>query len=352
MTTASLLRTALLGLALLAGCGGSGDREEEAAKRLKERGGVRATFGARPESREAIVRILRDRIRARDVDATVRATGADRVELAVADRSPERARDTIATLTAVGRVAFYDWEGNVIGPAGVPSPEDVAVTGGVRAGQAGSLSLHDAVERARRRPAADDGDNTHAGLWYLVDRAAEEVEGPFRTQAEARDRRAAGQRIAHVQPGTVLLRAEDGGGWFVLEDDPALGNQHLVDPRQRVDPRADGEPIVTFDFTDDGRRRFEAVTRELARRGAGAQLPGASPLESAQHFAIALDEEIITVPYVDYEAHPDGIDAENGSQIQGGFTVESAQALAALLRAGPLPPGALVQQDEEVVPPA
>ena len=49
----------------------------------------------------------------------------------------------------------------------------------------------------------------------------------------------------------------------------------------------------------------------------------------AQHFAVVLDNQLITVPYIDYKQNPDGIDASiNGSEITGSFTITTAQNLA------------------------
>ena len=50
-----------------------------------------------------------------------------------------------------------------------------------------------------------------------------------------------------------------------------------------------------------------------------------------------LDDELISTPFIDYVQNPNGIDAANGSQIEGGFTIESAQELANLLKTGALP---------------
>src|SRR5205823_14168785 len=56
-----------------------------------------------------------------------------------------------------------------------------------------------------------------------------------------------------------------------------------------------------------------------------------------QHFAAVLDGELITVPYIDFQQNPDGIDGSNGADIEGGFTIQSAQDLAKLLQIGALP---------------
>jgi hypothetical protein len=39
-----------------------------------------------------------------------------------------------------------------------------------------------------------------------------------------------------------------------------------------------------------------------------------------------LDNELISVPFIDFQQNPDGIDARNGSQIEGGFTISRPSA--------------------------
>src|SRR6201999_3906334 len=56
-----------------------------------------------------------------------------------------------------------------------------------------------------------------------------------------------------------------------------------------------------------------------------------------QHFAVALDTQLLTVPSIDYTVYPDGITGGNGAQITGGFPQQSPSALAPPLRPGALP---------------
>jgi preprotein translocase subunit SecD len=56
-----------------------------------------------------------------------------------------------------------------------------------------------------------------------------------------------------------------------------------------------------------------------------------------QHFAITLDNVLLSVPFVDYKQYPDGITGDNGADVFGSFTTQSAKTLATLLRYGPLP---------------
>ena len=41
------------------------------------------------------------------------------------------------------------------------------------------------------------------------------------------------------------------------------------------------------------------------------------PIQTSQHFAIALDNELISAPYINWQENPDGIDGATGAQISG-----------------------------------
>jgi SecD/SecF fusion protein len=71
--------------------------------------------------------------------------------------------------------------------------------------------------------------------------------------------------------------------------------------------------------------------------GREARLPGVSKEAAEQHFAIVLDLQLIMVPSIDFAKYPEGIDATNGSEISGGFTISSARNFATELRFGALP---------------
>ena len=45
------------------------------------------------------------------------------------------------------------------------------------------------------------------------------------------------------------------------------------------------------------------------------------PDDASQHFAIVLDDELISAPYINYQENPDGIDGSTGAQISGSFTI-------------------------------
>ncbi len=296
----------------------------------------------------ADVPILCERLKALKARTRVRGVGRERLVVEVPAQLAAAARLAAQT----GALAFYDWEANVIGPDGRQAPADRDVTGGSAAGQLGAVKLYDAVLRASKRAAIVEPDNAREGSrWYAVDAKARVVYGTgsaTRSGALAAVPRAerAGATLVEVKPGTVVVRAEQmqvddrQDAWFVLEDDAALRGTDVVDPEQRVDdgPGATGAPIVTFGFTDEGAQDFHELTRELATRGsrsAGADT-GTSAMDANQHFAIVLDDQVVSVPFVDFRRNPGGIDGASGAQIQGGFTLAYARALASLLRTGAL----------------
>ena len=118
--------------------------------------------------------------------------------------------------------------------------------------------------------------------------------------------------------------------FFVARDRPALTQTALRHPSVGS---AQGQPEVRFGFTAVGGREFAAVTRRVADRGAHVSVGATKRL---QHFAIALDGRLITVPQVDFLQYPDGV-IGGGAEITGGLTAKSARELVTVLRHGALP---------------
>jgi preprotein translocase subunit SecD len=147
--------------------------------------------------------------------------------------------------------------------------------------------------------------------------------------AEARAR-------AARHPGAVAVRSEtEPGRWFALAGTPPITNADVAGARAGTDPTT-GEPVVIVSLTAEGRRTFGVLTRKLAQRGADEAF-GGDPLQTSQHLAIVVDDRIASVPYINWQENPDGVDGAGGVQISGGLTADSARELAAVLSAGPLP---------------
>lgn len=122
--------------------------------------------------------------------------------------------------------------------------------------------------------------------------------------------------------------------YFVSKDDPALRRADITNPRAARD-EITGKPSVSFDFTAAGRRKFAQLTKRVAGRAAKVAADGGASEASFQHFAIVVDDRIVSLPAVDSELNPRGIDAP-GAQIAGVGSLEDCRLLARRLAAAPL----------------
>jgi SecD/SecF fusion protein len=345
---------------------------------LDLKGGVQLVYQAKPtaqskvdaESLNRAIDIMRKRVDQLGVaQPEIQRSGADEINVALPDVTNAGRAEQLVGKTA--QLFFYDWEPNVIGADGKPAPTEATVTGGANAGATQfGLPEYQAVLRAQKRAAElRKTDTTWSkgctpqqlggciyGSWYLLEPKHEKVlRGPEETKknlyVENKLKPGANLKAVRVNPGTVLVRAravESAAGkvtkknpnsWYVIKDEPVLTGADVKNPTQSFDEGGGGTgaPNVTFGFTGHGQSVFEKVTKEIAHRGQEAQLPGVGKEAAQQHFAVVLDEQLITTPSIDYTKYPEGIDAATGSQISGGFTITSAQELANELQSGALP---------------
>ena len=350
---------------------------------LDLKGGVELVYQAKPtaqakvdaESLNRAIDIMRKRVDQLGVaQPEIQRSGEDEITVALPDVSnASRAQDEVGR---TAQLQFYDWEPNVIGPSGEPEPTNASVTGGREAGSSAyGLTEYEAVLRGEKRPpelrknsttwtpgcTPEQKEGCLYGSWYLIDTKGEKmlcVGGGIICQGAETEanlyadgyKPPAGTKpkAVRVNPGTVLVQArptETSSGkvinrnpnsFYVLKDDPVLTGADITHPQQGSDENS-GQPNVNFGFTSHGKSVFERVTKEIAHRGQEAQLPGVSKESAIQHFAVALDGQLITTPSIDYTAYPEGIDSSNGSQISGGFTITSATELAEELQSGALP---------------
>ena len=326
---------------------------------LDLKGGTSLVFQAKPTKQsqvtgEAVTRtidIMRDRIDKFGVaEPEIQRTGADQIDVSLPGvDDAEQAREQVGK---TAQLYFYDWETNVLGEGCKPDPTNQAVTGGPAAGGGtGARSQYDAIRLASECKPTNTGKETTTGEYYLLDTKAERVlAGPAETRKDLdaeieskKVKKGPDTEVVKVPQGTIVVAAEGVDGepsnrFYVLRDQPALGGLDIKNPEQNFDngPGGTGAPNVTFDFTEKGQKAWLETTREIAQRGQ-ENFFGGSANNAFQHFAIVLDNEIISAPYIDFQQNPDGIDAANGSEISGGFTIQSAQDLSNLLKTGALP---------------
>jgi preprotein translocase subunit SecD len=113
----------------------------------------------------------------------------------------------------------------------------------------------------------------------------------------------------------------------VIKKQVLVSGGDLVDAQPGFDQRT-SEPVVNFKFNTSGARKFAQATSE------NVGLP----------FAIVLDNEVISAPVI-----REPITGGQG-QISGGFTVQQANDLAILLRAGALPAPLTIIEERTVGP--
>ena len=114
---------------------------------------------------------------------------------------------------------------------------------------------------------------------------------------------------------------------YVIKKQVLVSGGDLTDAQPGFDQRT-GEPIVSFRFNTSGSRKFAQATTENV----------------GQPFAIVLDNEVISAPVI-----REPITGGSG-QISGSFTVQAANDLAILLRAGALPAPLTVIEERTVGP--
>jgi preprotein translocase subunit SecD len=114
---------------------------------------------------------------------------------------------------------------------------------------------------------------------------------------------------------------------YVIKKQVLVSGGDLTDAQTGFDQRS-SEPVVNFKFNTAGSRKFAQATTENVQ----------------QPFAIVLDNQVISAPVI-----REPITGGQG-QISGNFTVQSANDLAVLLRAGALPAPLTVVEERTVGP--
>ncbi|MBY0383212.1 MAG: protein translocase subunit SecD [Xanthobacteraceae bacterium] len=114
---------------------------------------------------------------------------------------------------------------------------------------------------------------------------------------------------------------------YVVKKQVLVSGADLTDAQPSFDQRT-GQPVVTFRFNSSGARKFAQATTENVK----------------QPFAIILDNEVISAPVIQ-----EPITGGSG-QISGSFTVQQANDLAILLRAGALPAPLTIIEERTVGP--
>src|SRR3954471_15347721 len=338
---------------------------------LDLKGGVQLVYQAQPtaaqptvdaEAMQRSIDLMQQRVNAFGVsEAELFQSGNDQIEVNLPGVT-----DAEAAAEQVGSTAqlfFYDWEANILDDKCKTNPDQNANNRqpvvGLRAAVTQASKCTNVGVGKGSDPLAENspGGQSQAAAkprYYVFDKKTKK---PFDNNGQSYDTReqalqslekgqVANAEVVEVPAGVLVLRAESTTDnkdntvkpdrWWIIQDRPGLSGTDIKNPEQSADTNLGNEPIVTFNFTDKGRKAFQAITRRVAQRGADNAL-GQDPISTSQHFAIALDNELVSAPYINWRENPDGIDGGTGAQISGNFTIKSAQDLAKILKIGALP---------------
>jgi SecD/SecF fusion protein len=360
---------ALLGVALLAVPGSPAHRKPTLGLDLQ--GGLEVVLKAVPPKGHTLtsddinrsIDIMRNRIDKLGVsEPEIRKQGSNQIVIQLAG-----VHDPAAAAKLIGKTAvleFYDFEADLTGPS---------VRSGLTPLPVASPSLYSLLSAPATQTLADKGTPSQ---WYLFDASKRLVAGPTPTKqllptlqkAEAKQKRtfkAPGQ-ILRVPANTVVVSCEATSGnclssqpvnsptafYLLKHRQPNAAGENgipemtgaelkLSGTRADIDPQTGG-PVVLMQFTGKGKKIFHKITQREAQRGAlicQGKTDSTSVQNCSQHFAIVLDRQIQSVPYIDFVRNPDGIPGDTGAQIDMGHggSLGDAKKLALVLQTGALP---------------
>jgi SecD/SecF fusion protein len=339
---------------------------------LDLQGGLEVVLKAEPpkghklttEDLSRSIDIMRNRIDKLGVsEPEIRKQGSNQIVIQLA--GIHNVNDAAALIGKTAVLEFYDFEADVTGPS---------VSGGLlNATPVASGSMYDLLSAPATRLLANKGEPAQ---WYLFNDKHVVKAGPAPTRAKllaneiVRKPKASGGLGNHVPKDWKILTVPNNTvavscvatncptqvpgngqkGFYLLKhhdvkdfpDNPIpemTGNQlKLSGTRADIDTQTN-QPVVLMQFTGAGKKAFHEITRREAQRGAlGGDCNQGKPPPNVQHFAIVLDREIQSTPYIDYCVNPDGIPGDNGAQIDmGGSGLGDAKKLALVLQTGALP---------------
>jgi SecD/SecF fusion protein len=317
-----------------------------------------------PEDLSRSIDIMRNRIDKLGVsEPEIRKQGSNQIVIQLA--GIHNVNDAAALIGKTAVLEFYDFEADVTGPS---------VSGGLlNATPVASGSVYDLLSAPATRLLANKG---NPAQWYLFDNKHVVKAGPAPTRAKllaneiVRKPKASGGLANHVpkdwkvltvpndtvvvscvatncptqvpgngQKGFYLLKHHDVKDFPNNPIPEMTGNQlKLSGTRADIDTQTN-QPVVLMQFTGAGKKAFHRITQREAQRGAvGGDCNQGKPPPNVQHFAIVLDRQIQSTPYIDYCVNPDGIPGDNGAQIDmGGSGLGDAKKLALVLQTGALP---------------
>jgi SecD/SecF fusion protein len=327
------------------------------------------------------ISIIEERINVLGVsEPEVARLGTDRITVSLPGVTD--ARRAAEQVGSTAQLYYYDWQTNLIGPErviggrpGIQPPAGPLRASEKRWEEAGRNITKEEIKQlifsgayptayeatqlaSEQKPVENCTDcSVSRPRYYLFDKTKPDkpIAGPELAKKDlyvspTGEKRPKDGIVVEVPAGTIVVSeypTDSSGkidesidpGWYALKDKPALSGRDITDPEQTFGPN--NEPVVSFNFTDEGQDAFQEVTRQIAQRGQASAIGPVSGEEAerlSHHFAVVLDNEVKTRPIINFAENPDGIDGREGAQISGGFQdIGEAQDLAKTLQIGALP---------------
>jgi SecD/SecF fusion protein len=360
----ALLAAAVVVVALLAVPGSPIQRKPTLGLDLQ--GGLEVVLKAKPPENkpnykitsadlDRSVSIMRDRIDKLGVsEPEIRKQGADQIVIQLAGvHDPEQAAKLIGK---TAQLQFYDLEEDIEPPSRsstgqiIPKFSLYSLLAGVQS-QVDKSSSHWYLFKSKKKVAGPE--TSRAAL--VASPAAKKLLG----KGGAKGRLPKGFKIFGVPADRIVLScgtaavvcpgmgaAPTRTAFYLFNFDPTgenpvpemTGNDlKLSGTRADFDSQT-SQPIVLMQFTSHGSHVFEDITSREAHRGQQQyQIAGqGDPSNYFQHFAIVLDNEIRSFPYIDFTQNPNGI-AGGSAEISGLQSLDEAKQLALVLQTGALP---------------
>jgi SecD/SecF fusion protein len=328
---------------------------------LDLQGGLEVVLKATPsdgkeltnEQLEQAIEVIRSRVDALGTtEPEIRTQGSDQIVVSLpGEGDPDRAVEVVGK---TAELRFYEWEKNVVNDKAFRSSYEAL------------RSAEERVDKAKKDEGKDaviqkylfDADHREvAGPAITDERLLEQADDALGAMAE-KDRPEGADKIVdadkptlpkdwevlEVPPGEVLVHGppeqiegngismqqggkfdRQKGAYVLLKDKPGLTGERI---RSASADAGQGGWVTSIIFDRKGGKQFGEVTEQIARDGA---LNG-----NPQRFGIVLDDEVKSVPQIDYRDYPTGIKGGQ-AQISGLDDREEASDLALVLNTGALP---------------
>jgi SecD/SecF fusion protein len=331
---------------------------------LDLQGGLEVVLKATPndgkkltsEQLEQSVGVIRDRVDGLGVsEPEIRTQGTDQIVVSLPGvQDPEKA---VAVVGSTAALRFYQWEKNVVDGKAFRSSHEALRQAQDRADKAVAKAEKSDEKLVRQFYSFDADDNEIAGPAASKARLLEQTQDAISSMPE-KDRPKGSEQVLdpddpslpkdwqvlEVPGGEVLVHGppdqiegngvtlqeggtfdRENGAFVLLKDNPGLTGERI---RSASAEAGQGGWATSMIFDGKGGKQFGKVTEQIAKDGA---LNG-----SPQRFAIVLDDEIKSIPQIDYKQYPTGIKG-NQAQISGLDDREEASNLALVLNTGALP---------------